>query len=63
MSVLITDMGSASGINLELFVYDCVQNTDFVNWPVCEINQLQEGNQTELVYAAIDFSRGRESNT
>ena len=56
-------MGSASGINLELFVYDCVQNTDFVNWPVCEINQLQEGNQTELVYAAIDFSRGRESNT
>ncbi|XP_036945964.1 carcinoembryonic antigen-related cell adhesion molecule 6-like [Acanthopagrus latus] len=42
---------------------DDIQNTNFVNWPVCEINQLQEGNQTELVYAAIDFSRGRESNT
>ncbi|XP_073351172.1 B-cell receptor CD22-like [Pagrus major] len=50
---------------------DCVediQNTDFVNGLTCDNNQSQEGNHreggtTEVVYAAIDFSRRREPNT
>ena len=49
-------------INLVLFLCDCLQNTDYVNWLMCDGNQSQEGRATELIYATIDFNKKRRSN-
>ncbi|XP_069004677.1 B-cell receptor CD22-like [Embiotoca jacksoni] len=45
-----------------------VQDTDYVNWVMCDTNQSNERDQdegltTEIVYAAISFHSQRRSNT
>ncbi|KAM9346652.1 uncharacterized protein ABDE67_013295 [Symphorus nematophorus] len=43
------------------------QNTDYINWLVCDNNRSEERNQceeetTEVIYATIDYSKKRKSN-
>ncbi len=45
-----------------------MQNTDYVNWLICDNNQSEEGEQceggtTELVYATVHLNDKRKSNT